>query len=240
MLAYYPLEHLSYLVSHGVVPSSVPTLRTLLLGTPQKPVRLDAARLGTWSVRAWAAYVLLQFAHLRADAALLGQRERALLKAKSKNVDLARERAEVRKRWGALLNELVVNLAYLPLTVHWSVVVPYYPQNLMLSLGQSTAASSKTMYVCSAENKPQHAYPGAQIWVSLLGFAAAAASFRSGWQATALPSALPPAEPTQLEGAVPPPKRGYSIDSPRYEDALALPSLVDGDGVIAVGSAATA
>jgi len=31
-----------------------------------------------------------------------------------------------------------------------------------------------------------------QIWVSLFGFIAAVASFRSGWRATALPPVVPP------------------------------------------------
>ncbi|KAI9449100.1 hypothetical protein BJY52DRAFT_1192890 [Lactarius psammicola] len=37
---------------------------------------------------------------------------------------------------------------------------------------------------------------GNDVWVSLFGFAAAMASFRSGWKATALPPP-PPAEPTE-------------------------------------------
>jgi hypothetical protein len=79
MLAYYPLEHAAYLVSHGVLPSSVSSPRALLTGAPAKRVRLDAARLGRWSVRCWAAYVFLQLAHLRADAQLLGARERVFV-----------------------------------------------------------------------------------------------------------------------------------------------------------------
>ncbi|KAH9041568.1 hypothetical protein EDB85DRAFT_2139670 [Lactarius pseudohatsudake] len=38
---------------------------------------------------------------------------------------------------------------------------------------------------------------GNDIWVSLFGFAAAIASFRSGWKATALPPPPPPAEPSE-------------------------------------------
>jgi hypothetical protein len=70
------------------------------------------------------------------------------------------------------------------------------------------------------------------VWASVFGFVAAAASFRSGWAATAAPAA---------EGAGPARIR-RSVDSPRYEDALALPSLLalDGDGIAAAGSAATA
>jgi hypothetical protein len=120
MLFYYPLEHLSYLVSHSILPTSVPSPRSLL-GTSSKPVHLDVNKLGIWSTRFWAAYVALQFAHLREDAKLLGKRERAVLKAKGKGVNLEAEKAEVRRRWDALLNELVVNLGYLPLTIHWFV-----------------------------------------------------------------------------------------------------------------------
>jgi hypothetical protein len=158
MLAYYPLEHAAYLVSHGVLPSSVSSPRALLTGAPAKRVRLDAARLGRWSVRCWAAYVFLQLAHLRADAQLLGARERALAKAKGRGSALAAERADVRRRWGALLNELVVNLAYLPLTLHWSVTHTPHPacRGSRRRTGRSSRASSKTTCgrVCSGSSPP--------------------------------------------------------------------------------------
>jgi hypothetical protein len=124
MLVYYPLEHISYLLSHAIIPTvfTLPSILSLLFGnnpnTPRK-LRLDAGKLGIWSVRAWAVYVLLQLLHLREDVALLRRRSRTLAKAKGKAGDVEAEKRDIRSQWHAWMNELVVNLAYLPLTVHW-------------------------------------------------------------------------------------------------------------------------
>jgi hypothetical protein len=144
MLLYYPLEHLSYLLSHSVIPTSVPSPSSFISNIPfvssflssgssvkLNEVHLDANVLSIWSTRFWAAYVGLQFLHLREDAKLLGRRERSIAKAKGKagsggTAAYEVEKAEVRKRWDALLNELVVNLGYLPLTIHWLVYFCLY------------------------------------------------------------------------------------------------------------------
>lgn len=118
MIAYYPLEHLYYLRVNGLLPASV--------AIPFfKPLSLDIGKLGLWSTRFWALYVALQFAHLREDHRLLKQRERALSKAKGKGraSDESAENAELAQRWDALINELVVNVGYLPLTLHWCVTI---------------------------------------------------------------------------------------------------------------------
>lgn len=109
MLAYYPLEHLYYLCSHSVL-NSVPGVGTL-----------DATALGLWSTRFWAAYVFLQFAHLKEDQRLLKLRQAALSKknGKAKAGHKTPEQVDLEKRHDALFNELVVNLGYLPLTMHW-------------------------------------------------------------------------------------------------------------------------
>ncbi len=109
MLAYYPLEHLYYMCSHSILKS--------LPG--QAP--LDPTSLGLWSTRFWAAYVLLQFAHLKEDHKLFKKRQAALSKTigKSKAGHKTAEQVDLERRRDALLNELVVNLGYLPLTVHW-------------------------------------------------------------------------------------------------------------------------
>lgn len=115
MIAYYPLEHLYYLCAHSILPS------TFSLPLSKKRISLDINWLGLWSTRFWAVYVLLQFAHLREDRQLLKMQERSLSRAKGKGKagdDIA-EKAEIEKRWDALVNELVVNVGYLPLTIHW-------------------------------------------------------------------------------------------------------------------------
>lgn len=124
MLAFYPLEHLSYFVSHSIVPTSLPSLRSFLpfaSANQEKRTRVDTAALGLWSTRLWALYVGLQLVHLREDRMLLKARERTLQKAKAKGPSLTIEREELRKKWDAYWNEVAVNLSYLPLTIHWCV-----------------------------------------------------------------------------------------------------------------------
>lgn len=118
MIAYYPLEHLYYLRAHAILPAA------LALPLFKKSISLNTGKISLWSTRFWAAYVFLQFAHLREDHHLLKLRERALnkVKGKGKASDEAAEKADLTRRWDALINELVVNLGYLPLTLHWCVL----------------------------------------------------------------------------------------------------------------------
>jgi hypothetical protein len=118
MLAYYPLEHIYYLCSHGIIPPSIPSPSSLFSSTAKSiPINTDA--LGKWSCRFWALYVALQFAHLQDDRKLLQLRERSLSKAKGKAPAVAGELEELRKRWDSYWNEVIVNIGYLPLTIHW-------------------------------------------------------------------------------------------------------------------------
>ncbi|KAF5372789.1 hypothetical protein D9615_010135 [Tricholomella constricta] len=118
MLAYYPLEHISYLLSHGLIPSTIPTIASMFSSSADH-ITLDANTLGMWSTRFWALYVLLQLAHLREDRKLLQLRQRSLRKAKGVGLTPA-EKQELKQRWDAYWSELITNLAYLPLTIHWS------------------------------------------------------------------------------------------------------------------------
>ncbi|KAI0696305.1 hypothetical protein C8T65DRAFT_743636 [Cerioporus squamosus] len=124
MLAYYPLEHLYYLLSHDIIPDKIalPSITAFIPLVRTKPssksIPLDLGKLGLWSTRFWAAYVVLQLAHLREDNKLLQMRERTL--SKTKTGATSAEKEDIRKRRSAMFNELVVNLAYLPLTIHWS------------------------------------------------------------------------------------------------------------------------
>ncbi|MBW0518466.1 hypothetical protein O181_058181 [Austropuccinia psidii MF-1] len=112
MLIYYPLEHLYFLASKQIIP------------IPKRIIN----KVALYSCRAWAAYTLLHFFHLREDLILLN-RERERLKSLSMSgsyplvnkseTALGLKRIEGRR--AALLNGLVINLAYLPLTVHWSL-----------------------------------------------------------------------------------------------------------------------
>jgi len=122
MLIYCPLEALAYLGSHSVLPISAHT---------QGKFYLAGARF-------WMLYVVLQLLHLVEDNRLLRLRARALERSRGhptpartpvteKKVELGDAQAETRAMWReldqrkeAILNQLWVNLGYLPLTIHWS------------------------------------------------------------------------------------------------------------------------
>ncbi|KAH8983394.1 hypothetical protein EDB86DRAFT_2967132 [Lactarius hatsudake] len=110
MLAFSPLQQLSFLRTNDLVPAAL-HLPTLSGGKPRCVAIHDGA-VSLWSTRLWMAYVVLQLAHLREDRALERLSEREKLQPQ--------ERAELARRWDAWCNELAVNLSYLPMTIHWS------------------------------------------------------------------------------------------------------------------------
>ncbi|SRR6266702_1193102 len=119
MLAFFPLQQLSFLRTNDLVPAALP------LPTPSgKPrhVTINDGAVSLWSTRFWMAYVVLQLAHLREDRALLVKRQRALEKLSAREKLQPQERAELARRWDAWYNELAVNLSYLPMTIHWSAL----------------------------------------------------------------------------------------------------------------------
>jgi len=160
MLAFYPLQHLSYFRKHDIIPTSLPLPAVLPSQSSGKPRRatINVAAVAQWSSRLWATYVVLQLAHLREDRTLLIKKQRALSQLSS----VGKERAELALRWDRWYNELAVNLSFLPMTIHWSL--------------------EKGLFKNDA-------------WISLFGLAAAIASFRNGWKATALPPSKPSTEP---------------------------------------------
>ncbi|KAI0322740.1 hypothetical protein OF83DRAFT_424958 [Amylostereum chailletii] len=134
MLAFYPLDHLYYLITHNIIPAAIPVPftrslssdalepRTKTSAPDSRQVNINPTRLTLWSTRFWAIYVILQIAHLREDRILLAKRQKALGKDKVH----VQERQELKRRWDAWYNELFVNLAYLPLTIHWCVLIPLH------------------------------------------------------------------------------------------------------------------
>ncbi|TPX62027.1 hypothetical protein SpCBS45565_g07108 [Spizellomyces sp. 'palustris'] len=116
---YYPLEHAYWLGLHNVI--------------PMKPETRD--KIGIWSCRFWAAYVVLYFAQLWEEHKGLAVRERALAKKKlkvggDKDVDakeLAVERQALKDERKSLLVNTIINAAYFPLTVHWSLETSSFP-----------------------------------------------------------------------------------------------------------------
>ncbi|WAR57513.1 hypothetical protein PtB15_8B563 [Puccinia triticina] len=185
MLIYYPDEHLYFLASKGVLPLS--------------PRLINKAAL--YSCRAWAAYTLLHFFHLREELKLL-EPERRRLQALQAGTDfdtprkpspaVAASPQEMEGRRAALINGLIVNLAYTPLTLHWSM--------------------------------PKGLY-GSELITGIWGLVAAVAQLRAGWKASAK-SPPPPdcSDSPRAEKSPPPPDRS---DSPRAEKSPPPPDRSD-------------
>ena len=115
MLAFYPLHHLSYFRKHDVIPPTLSLPAGLFSSEKPRQVTINHAVLPLWSSRFWAAYIVLQLAHLREDRTLLIKKQRAISRLSS----MEKERVEIARRWDRWYNELAVNLSFLPMTVHW-------------------------------------------------------------------------------------------------------------------------
>ncbi|KAI0255160.1 hypothetical protein BJV78DRAFT_1119946 [Lactifluus subvellereus] len=137
MLAFYPLQHFSYLRTHELIPAALPL--PSLSGKPRR-VAINDPAVSLWSTRLWAAYVVLQLAHLREDRALLLKRQRALNRLSPREKLQPEERAELARRWDSLYNELAVNLSYLPMTIHWSLEKGLFKNDAWVSLFGLAAA----------------------------------------------------------------------------------------------------
>ncbi|KAI8065687.1 peroxisomal biogenesis factor 11 [Gongronella butleri] len=113
---YYPLEHIYWLGAHQVIPM-----------TEQK-----TNKIGIWSCRFWATYVVLEYVRLYEQYRMLRARETSLLKRiKAGDInddeDPEQEMAAMkRERWAMLVN-LGINSGYFPLTVHWSIENSGFP-----------------------------------------------------------------------------------------------------------------
>ena len=92
-LAYFPIENAAYLSMHDILPMSK---------------RMES-ELWLWSSRFWAAHVALELVRL--------WRERTL-SLHGKGKETVDERRQWQKQWWG---GLIMNLAYAPQTLHWSV-----------------------------------------------------------------------------------------------------------------------
>jgi len=123
-LIYYPLEHLYWLGAHEVIPLSMEKTN----------------RISIWSCRFWAAYVVLQFAHLAEEYRLYKRRlvnlERQIKIADKKaqetgepvdKTEYKTEMASLRAEKKGLWINTIINTGYLPLTVHWSLEKSSFP-----------------------------------------------------------------------------------------------------------------
>jgi hypothetical protein len=106
---YYPLEHAYWLSLHHVIPMTDQT----------------RDKVGMWSCRFWCAYVVLYFAQLFEEKRVLDLKQKTLSKKKDEKLSL--ELAKIkqqRKDWS--MNALI-NAAYFPLTIHWSLEQSSFP-----------------------------------------------------------------------------------------------------------------
>ncbi|KAI5451742.1 hypothetical protein NCC49_001389 [Naganishia albida] len=100
LLAYYPLENISYLSGKGVFP--LPPARE--------------ANWSTWSCRFWAAYVVLDVWRLARQWEGMRGQERVLRVSPEKG-----DMEALRKEKESWAEEVVTNVGYAPLTIHWSL-----------------------------------------------------------------------------------------------------------------------
>jgi hypothetical protein len=102
-LLYYPLEHAYWLGLHQVIPMSDKT----------------RDKIGMWSCRFWAAYVIFYFLQLWEEKRILNVKENTVSDEKERKI-LARQK----KDW---VISTLINTAYFPLTVHWSLESSSFP-----------------------------------------------------------------------------------------------------------------
>ncbi|KAI8084805.1 peroxisomal biogenesis factor 11 [Halteromyces radiatus] len=117
---YYPLEHIYWLGAHQVIPLS----------------EEKTNKIGMWSCRFWATYVVLEYVRLLEQYRLLRRRETSLMKRiKAGDVqtdeDPELEMALIKKERTAMVVNTCINSGYLPLTVHWSLENSSFPDVLV-------------------------------------------------------------------------------------------------------------
>lgn len=107
---YYPLEHTYWLALHKVVDIS------------------DEKRdvIGMWSCRFWAAYVALYFVQLWEEAKELKKRMGVIKKEQDEDKRKVLKK-QLRRDQVDWVTNVVVNAAYFPLTLHWSVPNSSFP-----------------------------------------------------------------------------------------------------------------
>ncbi|KAJ3325024.1 hypothetical protein HDV06_005613 [Boothiomyces sp. JEL0866] len=108
---YYPLEHAYWLGLHQVIPMS------------------DATRdkIGMWSCRFWAAYVVLYFAQLWEERTVRDRKIKALKSGKKEEEVVKSELKKLKQEEHDWAISALINTAYFPLTIHWSLEASSFP-----------------------------------------------------------------------------------------------------------------
>ncbi|CAG8480408.1 9887_t:CDS:2 [Paraglomus brasilianum] len=112
MILYYPLEHIWWLAYHKVIDIAESKMN----------------RIGIWSCRFWAAYVFLEFWALLQQWQLLKKKERGIVKkVDAQEADILREHKAVQTEKEQIVRSTLINVGYLPLTIHWSLENSSFP-----------------------------------------------------------------------------------------------------------------
>ena len=102
MILYYPLEHIWWLAYHKVITIS--------------DARMN--KIGVWSCRFWAIYVILQFWHLATEWRLHKKQCRNVIKKVDEDEDeIRKEKRKLKATGERIIRDTIANIGYLPLTV---------------------------------------------------------------------------------------------------------------------------
>jgi len=102
MILYYPFEHIWWLAYHKVINMS--------------NARMN--KIGIWSCRFWAAYVVLQLWHLAIEWSMHKRRKRDMIKkVDDDEEEIRKEKRALKAEGERIIRDTLINIGYLPLTV---------------------------------------------------------------------------------------------------------------------------
>ncbi|CAJ0641759.1 1574_t:CDS:2 [Entrophospora sp. SA101] len=112
MLLYYPLEHTWWLSFHKIIP------------IPEDLMN----KIGVWSCRFWAIYVLVQFSCSYLEWKIVKRKKLELIKSIDFDEKDANSKIRLRKDHERIVREVFTNIGYFPLTLHWSIPNSIFPE----------------------------------------------------------------------------------------------------------------
>lgn len=122
ILLYYPLEHLAYLIGHGVVPAEWTISRpaaSQLIGekVQSRSFKVPVGKIVQASMGLWGLYTALQLVHYWDDIKDLAAEAANL--SKTKVGPTKQKLAEINRKRTLILGETIAQLCNLPLALHW-------------------------------------------------------------------------------------------------------------------------
>ncbi|EKM58526.1 uncharacterized protein PHACADRAFT_252937 [Phanerochaete carnosa HHB-10118-sp] len=152
ILLYFPLEHICYLIGHGVLPAqwsigrpaaSQLTNEKIQSGT----VKVDVGKLTRISMGLWGLYTVLQLLHYREDLKELVETGVSLSKTKA---DATKQKlSELKRKRTLIMGETIAQLCNLPLAIHWGTGSTLIKSELVVNLLNLTAnlASFRSLWI---------------------------------------------------------------------------------------------